>query len=153
LGPLLDEAREQWWDAEGMPALGKAAAGLHYREGEGWQGLDRCRDALEHLLYHHGGDGLGVDVVEASASRVTLAGRGLWVGPTSGGNLVEATFTFDQDSREVIRIVVRAGEEASDDPYRTGARRDESPRHLAKRIANRPVSDEQWAVVIRAPSS
>ena len=135
LRPLLDEASERRRDAEEMPALGKAATALHYSEGEGWHGLDRCQDALEQLLYHHGGDGMSfLEVVEATPTQMTLVGDTYWViPPPTPGKLVEATFFLDQ-SGAISRIVVRAGEAVSDGAY------------------NRPESDAQWAVVIRAPT-
>ena len=137
LAPLLDEARERWGDASTMPALAEAATALYYREGEGWHGLDRCQGALDHLLYRHGGDGMGfLEVVEASPTRITLVGETWWAVPIDareGGNLVEATFTFDPNPRAVSGIVVRAGETVGDGPR------------------NRPETDEQWAIVIRAP--
>jgi hypothetical protein len=153
LQPLIEEASEHLSDARWMPDLREAATGVHYREGEGWQGLDRCSEALDHLLYLKGSDGVGrLEVVEASPTRVTLVGRMYWVIPCDCGDLIEATFTFDQESQALTGIVVRAGEDISDDLHERGDWDDLSARQQAKRIANRPESDEQWDVVIRSPS-
>jgi hypothetical protein len=135
LRPLLDEARQRWADAAGMPELGVAASALQYQEGEGWHGLNRCQDALDHLLYQHGGDGMrSLEVVEAGPNHVTLVGETHWVVPIDG-NLVEATFTFDPDPRAIRRVRIRAGGGPA-----------------AKHIADRPETDDQWAVIIRAPT-
>ena len=63
-------------DARPLAPLREAATALHNTQGEGWQGLERCSDALDHLLYSEGGDGVGrLEVVEPSPTRLTLVGR------------------------------------------------------------------------------
>ena len=127
----LDEARSRLGDAKGIAALGESASALSYEEGEGWHGLDRCQDALDDLLYSHGGDGMYfLEVVEESPTRITLVGDTYWL-PSTKANLVEATFDFDQESRAINRVVVRAGVVVGNRRY------------------SRPEIDEQWAVVIR----
>src|SRR5262245_1307399 len=152
LRPLFAEASERYRDAWWIPGVLEAATALHYRQGEGWLGLDTCGDALDRLLRHHGGDGVGeLEVVEASSARVTLVGGAFWLSDIPAGCLVEASFTFDRDPRAITRMVVR-GREVGDVRYE-GAWDDWSARDRAECIANRPERDEQWAVVIRAPSS
>lgn len=149
LTSLYAEARERLAHARGMPSLREAAVALHYEQGEGWLGLDSCEDALDRLLFSDGSDGVhALEVFEASPSRVTLVGRIWWVLDRDCGDLIEATFSFDHDSHALTGIVVRAGEDISRDPYERL-----SARQQAKHIANRPENDEQWAVVIRAPTS
>jgi hypothetical protein len=150
LRPLIEEACQRRADLAGIAALREAAL-LTDRQREGWRALGRCRDALHHLLYLHGGDGVGaLEVVEATPTRVTLVGTIIWV-DTQSADLMEATFTFDRDSRAINRLVVRAGDEGvSAEAPRFG---EWSARYLAERIAHRPESDDQWAVVIREPSS
>lgn len=150
LRALIEEAGEPLWDAWWMPGLREAAVALRYKQGEGWLGLDGCRDALDHLLWAYGSDGTGaLEVVEASPTRVTLVGSVWWLSERSG-LLVEATFTYDQGSRAVTGIVVRAGDDHSDNPYPPGPSDEWSPRYWAKYVAGRPERDEQWDVVIRA---
>jgi hypothetical protein len=134
---VLKEAQDRSRDADGMAALCDAAV-LTDRQAEGWTGLGRCQTALYELLYRHGADGIGaLEVVEAQPSQVILVGRITWV-DTQSDDLVEATFTFDEDSRAIKGLAVRAGAE--------GVSADTPP------VARRPESDSQWAVVIRAPS-
>jgi hypothetical protein len=97
-----------------------------------------------------------LEVVESSPTRVILTG---WMGldelmEGAIGQLVEVTFDFDEDSRSLNRVVVRAGELwRRDDPTWDVPFQDLSARARASRIARRPEDDSDWASVICVPSS
>jgi hypothetical protein len=153
LKPQIYEAQDRWADTRGMVEVCEAFS-LTEGQPQGWTDLNRCAEALDTLLYHYEGDGVGaLQVVEASPTRVILVGRMWWVVPQERdvGELVEATFEFDEDSRALNRVMVRAGELGSSDETPLPVYlSDLSPREVARLIARRPENDEQWAIVVRA---
>jgi hypothetical protein len=68
--------------------------------------------------------------------------------------LVEAIFDFDEGSRALTGVVVRAGELGGREDT-TGAVRvgDLPPREMTRLFARRPENDGQWAIVICARRS
>jgi hypothetical protein len=120
-----------------MAALCEAVA-LTNNQPQRWRDLGSCQGALYELLYRHGVDEIGaLEVVESQPNHLTLIGRMTWV-ETQTDDLVEATFTFDEDSQALKGFVIRAGVESAGS--------------ATPACARRPESDTQWSVVIRAPS-
>jgi hypothetical protein len=138
LQPLIQDSDQRRRDTEAMAVICEAVT-LADAQPEPWRDLNELNTALYELLFRYGADGVGVlEAVESEPGSVTLVGRVDWVA-TQADDLPEATFTFDENSRAITGIGVRAGVEGGGDV-------------TLPSLAQRPENDADWSVVIRAPS-